>query len=938
MKPFYFLFFILYALVFNTIKAQELPPIENFSPKHYRAANQNWMVSQCDNNYLYFANASGLLEYNGSTWNLYPTPNGSVVRSVNVIDDLIFTGFYMDFGYWKRDDFGTLHYTSLIDKLKVPLIKDEDFWKIVPYENRILFQSLDRIYIYNPIDESFIVIEAINKRAGIFILDKNIVFQNMDKGIFTIENGEAVLISDDPIVRNNTLVGAFLLHKQKILLTEDGKFYHLKETGITRWHIPADKDLVSENIYCSIQLNDKTIVLGTISNGIIHIDHSGQTIEKINKEKGLYNNTVLSIFEDHDHNLWLGLDNGISILNLKSHFQFYTDLKGKLGVVYTAKQFKENLYLGTNQGLFYKTTDVESGFKLVPNTEGQVWFLEELYGELFCGHNNGTYVIDNHQAHKISDFPGTWKIEKIKNMPHLLLQGNYKGLSILEKENDTWKFRNIVEGFDVSSRYFEFIDKNKLLLNNEYKGLFTLTFNDEFTKINHTINEPSHGYGSSLVTFNKHIYYTSNFEAKVLKYDFDNKAFFEDTLLTEKFYAKNNEIKGVLVSTPTTNTLWGFSDRNIISVSPGKFKNNLEVKNIPISSHFRRSLGIMGFENLACLKNGAFLIGASDGYAVLDINKFKTQKYDIKINVVQKKLKNTAYKTIALNGSSYFKSNENSFRFLFSVPEFSKYTHVEYQYQLEGFYNEWSLWSTEPSAYFSNLPFGTYSFKVRGRIGNTLTDQIETYNFTIDRPWYLSNLALFIYVGSLLLFTFLMHHAYKRHYKKQREKIVFDNQRELELKALENKQQLMRFNNDKLRQDVESKSRELGISTMSLIKKNEFLRSLKKEIIKVQNTKNIKPIIKIIDNNINNTDDWHTFEEAFNNADKDFLKKIKSIHPELTSNDLRLCAYLRLNLSSKEIAPLLNISSRSVEVKRYRLRKKMNLEHEASLSDYILGI
>ena len=89
---------------------------------------------------------------------------------------------------------------------------------------------------------------------------------------------------------------------------------------------------------------------------------------------------------------------------------------------------------------------------------------------------------------------------------------------------------------------------------------------------------------------------------------------------------------------------------------------------------------------------------------------------------------------------------------------------------------------------------------------------------------------------------------------------------------------------------------------------------------------------------MNNTDDWHAFEEAFNNADKDFLKKIKAQHPSLTSNDLRLCAYLRLNLSSKEIARLLNISARSVEVKRYRLRKKMNLEHDASLTDYILKI
>jgi len=148
----------------------------------------------------------------------------------------------------------------------------------------------------------------------------------------------------------------------------------------------------------------------------------------------------------------------------------------------------------------------------------------------------------------------------------------------------------------------------------------------------------------------------------------------------------------------------------------------------------------------------------------------------------------------------------------------------------------------------------------------------------------------------------------------------------------------MKFNNDKLRQDIETKNRELGISTMSLIKKNEFLNNIKTELKNAGESKNLKHVVKIIDKNLNNTDDWNLFEEAFNNADKDFLKKIKSNHPALTSNDLRLCAYLRLNLSSKEIAPLLNISPRSVEVKRYRLRKKMGLSHEDSLSDYILEI
>ena len=177
----------------------------------------------------------------------------------------------------------------------------------------------------------------------------------------------------------------------------------------------------------------------------------------------------------------------------------------------------------------------------------------------------------------------------------------------------------------------------------------------------------------------------------------------------------------------------------------------------------------------------------------------------------------------------------------------------------------------------------------------------------------------------------------RRYYKRQREDLLDKKQKELELKELESSQKIIKLNNDKLRSDIESKNRELATSTMSIIKKNEFLNSIKNELT-TGGKENINKVIKIIDKNLNNTDDWKMFQEAFNNADKNFIKKIKNIHPELTPNDLRLCAYLRLNLSSKEIAPLLNISPRSVEVKRYRLRKKMDLDHDANLTDYIINL
>ena len=320
----------------------------------------------------------------------------------------------MEFGFWEKDEFGNLIYNSLKDKLHEPLIEDEHFWNIMEFDDWVLFQSLDRIYVYNTIDGSFNIINSKSTRAKIFEVGKTIYFQKINEGIFKIENGIPLLVSSNPIVKKNTLVGAFLINNKTLLLTEQGQFYYLNDEAITKWNIPADNKLSSINVYSSLQLNDGSFILGTISNGIYHVDIKGNLLRIINQEKGLKNNTILSVFQDIEHNLWLGLDYGISIINLNSPFSVYTDLNGKIGTVYASIIFDNYLYLGTNQGLFFKRLNSRSDFKFINNTKGQVWCLKKIENTLFCGHNKGTYIVDKDVAIQISNFPGTWDIKKIE--------------------------------------------------------------------------------------------------------------------------------------------------------------------------------------------------------------------------------------------------------------------------------------------------------------------------------------------------------------------------------------------------------------------------------------------------------------------------------------------------------------------------------------------
>ncbi len=919
------------------LKAQEHPPIQVYTPNEYKAENQNWAISQSHSKNIYVANNKGLLEFNGAKWQLYNSPNQTIIRSVKVIDGLIYTGCYREFGYWKKNNLGLLNYTSLASKLKISFLEDEEIWNILSVDNFILFQSLKRIYIYNKTYNSYSVINSNTVIYKLFKINEGVYFQKAKEGIFEIVNGEAKLVTKHPIIKENLLVNIYNHQGNLLFQTEDNGFYIFKNNELTKWDILANTILLQDRIYSSIKLKDNSFILGTISNGILHLSPEGTIKYHINQNNGLSNNTLLSVFEDVDNNLWLGLENGINCINIKSPFSIYNDKKGKIGSVNTAIVFNNNLYIGTNQGLFYKDVTTNNQFKLIPKTQGAVWCLTTINNTLFCGHNSGTFIINGTQAQLISDILGTWDIKPISKNNNLLLQGNYTGLNVLENKQGKWVFRNTIEGFNISSRYFEMFDNNQVFVSHEYKGVFKITLDENYTKAVLVTKDTSVVKGSktSLIKYHNNLLYSQ--KEGIYKYNTTENRFVRDSILSGLFL-KQQYTSGKLVFDKHTNKLWSFSLQGISYLTPFKLSNSYKINKIPLPSSLRND--VSGYENITYINNNKFLYGNTLGYIIIDLDKLKYKSHKVNLNSISNGNYKNRFKSEFINTSlkGNFKTNENNLEFNFSVPEYDKYLEAEYQYKLQGIYNTWSNWSTQANALFENLPYGDYTFYVQSRIGNEVSENIETYKFTIAAPWYLTKTMFAIYVISIVLFSFFMHTVYKRYYKKQREKLLYKAQRELELKELENKEQLMRYNNENLKQDIENKNRELGISTMSLIKKNEFLNSIKGELLNAQDPKNVKRVIKIIDKNLNNTDDWHAFEEAFNNADKDFLKKIKSLHPALTSNDLKLCAYLRLNLTSKEIAPLLNISSRSVEVKRYRLRKKMDLPHESSLTDYILEI
>ena len=921
-------FFIFIAPFLN---AQDLPPIEKFTPEIYGGENQNWMISQSSNNYIYVANSGGLLEFNGTKWQLYPSPNSTDIRAVNVVNDRIYIGCFKEFGYYKKDSIGKLQYHSLVQKLKDSSsdksIDKENIWNILSYEEWILFQTQERIYFYNTLSNSFKIITSNNIITKVFRIKNTIYYHVTNEGLYKIEQGKPKLINENQVLKDDRIINIFTKSNQLIVQTNKSGFYLLTDNKLEIWNNAANNYIRTMSIFNSVQLEDGSFVLGTISNGIIHLSSDGDIKYHINHKNGLSNNTALSLFEDSDKNLWVGLDNGINCINIKSPMSVFNDAEGILGTVYVSKILNNYLYLGTNQGLFFKKLDSpENSFQFIKGTAGQVWNLFIFNdSELFCGHHTGTYIIKKDKATLINNTPGTWSFRVFSKKENTLLQGNYSGLHVLQKENGIWVLKNKIRGFDNSARYFEIKNHNEVWISHGFKGVFKLKLNDNLTEATSVILTPelSIGKNSSLIKYKKDILYA--YKEGIFKYDTVNKTFTYDSIISPLIERKNY-MSGKLVTTKN-GRLWAFTRDNINYITTDNLTNKPKINQISIPSYLRKAM--VGNENISLINNGKYLVGTANGYITLNLSKINyKENYDIILNSVS--LKNIENDKIEFNNniSGEFDYKPGSVIFNYSVPEYDKYLVVKYQYKLEGHFNKWSDWTDNAEVSFENLSFGDYTFKVQAKIGNKLSKNIVSYKFKVHKPWYLSNAALITYLLLLSSLIILIHRAYRKYYNKQHQ-----------LKQSANEELIVRINNEKLKQDIESKNRELAISTMSIIKKNEVLSSIKKELKNNgDESKDSSSIIKLIDKNINNTKDWQFFEEAFNNADKDFLDKVKNVHPNLTPNDLRFCAYLRLNLSSKEIAPLLNISVRSVEIKRYRLRKKMNLTHNESLVNHILEI
>lgn len=914
------------------LTAQELPPVVSFEPEVYLGGSQNWGLDQDKDRFIYVANNQGLLEYNGQQWSMYPSPNETILRSVKAHEGRVYTGLYMDFGYWERTPNGQMSYQSLCDSLRERMLPDEHFWDIILHEDHLIFQSFDQLFLYPTKGGEISTISPDKGVVKIFSTSAGLFFTDRDQRLFRLTAGEVESVL--PPASSEKYIAHIWEAAGKVMIQTATKgCFVLEGEQLTPTNIHPF--LLGKRVYSATNLSRGGRAFGTISNGIYIVNAEGQLSYHLDQVNGLANNTVLSLYEDVKNNLWAGTDNGISCINLSSPIQKFTDNSGQLGTVHTSIVHGENLYLGSNQGLFVKSTRGNDLPKIVPGTRGQVWSLFKYKESLFCGHDQGTFLINGLQADILtSENGGTWRFEQIPERPDLLLQGNYFGLSVLALKNGKWVFRNTIEGFDYSARFLALHADSEAYISHEYRGVYGLKLDDDYRSVIdlNLYETPLKGKNAGLAEFQDNVYYFSR-DGIFTLVDF-HQGFKRSDPLSETI-AKSEYTSGSM--TEEQDKLWFFTDQSVSYFHRPALSGVLQRKTIPVTARLVDAKS--GYENISPIGGDTLLIGTADGYLLLALSAVPPHQHQLHLTAATASPATGKPIQLPLKGKEKIPFEDHSVVIDLAVPAYEKYFTPLFQHRLLGLSDKWSEWSTSSTLSFPGLPYGQYTLEARSLLGQRNSENIIVYSFEILRPWYASYWALALYLLTAALVIYLLHRTYTRYYRRKQSALKAETDRRLATQEREAELEMIRINNQRLQEDFDSKVREMATSTMSLVRKNELLQQIKDNLLTNQDPQqSIQEVIKTINRNIDEAETWNLFKEAFENADQDFFKKVKDLHPSLSPNDLKLCAYLRLNLSSKEIAPMLNISPRSVEVKRYRLRKKMNLNAKSGLVDYIMGI
>lgn len=942
-----FLFLLIWCPLTMQAQTYWQRAVTNYTRQEYSSGNQNWAISQHANGWMYFANSKGLLEYDGVYWSTYPMKNETKAKAVKAEKNRILVGGLGQFGYFKPNHRGKLTYHSLSDQLKTNDVIN--IWNISTLGRQIFYQSDDGVFCYENNKLKFI-----SCPHGISY--SNIVYGKLyaaGNGKISILNGNRfVLLKGLQHLLQSNIVALLPFRGNILIVTQKQGLYLFDGSTAEAYSTDADVLIKRDQLTCAT-INSDFLALGTLQDGVILLNLKRNRADRISIAQGLQNKSVLALSLDHEYNLWVAMDNGIDYISLSAHIFFLDSHGSSIGAGYASALLDEKLYLGTNQGLYVTrvprnwTESVVTDY--ISGTEGQVLCLKTYDGNVFCGGRNFFIQIGDRSITRYR-LRGVWNV--VPYQRNILLLGTYWGLYVMKKTNGVWRISHQIKGTGLSPKSMLVEPSTRAVwVANKEKGIYRLTLSADLT---HVVSQKNLNNKQLPIKDNVNI---SLIDQKVVVAS--RQGIFVYNVAKNALEPYTPKALGE-ESRQSCTYFWQDQRKNIWYVTQGMLRvlryhpENDTYYHNEDESYLGNRL-IDDFENIINIQDRRYIVGTENGFAILNLQR----------NYHRRSIPSLQVRYLTLSGvrdslaftSSFEPATSpleisyryNSIKLEYSAGVYDKSLTVLYSYKIDGPKSEpWSSFSTDHTKEYTDLPEGNYTFSVRLQTPNGIKPVLATLKFTILPPWYRSWWAYTLYLLIMAGAGYYFVKIYRRHQRRllmDKEQELIRQEQTFKEESNRKNQQIQHLENEKMKLELQAKSDELVRSRMNVVRKNEMLEEIKKTAIGISNSisesnipsirRKVVRLIGQIDTNMEHDDDMEAFQTSFDAVHHDFLTTLGKRFPKLSHKDKMLCVYIRINLLSEEIAPLLNISVRGVEISRYRLRKKLELEDGENLTDFL---
>ncbi|MBS1535156.1 MAG: histidine kinase [Bacteroidetes bacterium] len=909
-------FYSLILLISARSVAQELLPfVENFTKSNYAGDNQVWSMAQGADYALYFANNHYLLRYNGVRWEKYLLPNKTILRSVFADRDKIYTGSYNEFGYWKRIS-GKMKYTSLSSnkKLFTGVSNNEEVWKIFKFKNQIVFQSFNELYFYQ--NNQIKKVRSPIQLSYCFVVRDTLCAATVRDGVYIYQNGDFIKKSNWTGLENSIIHSIDVHREQAYVFTQKNGVFVEKNNQLLPWDNALNATLKKELIITAKFTNDNRLVIGTAFKGVYIVDMRNGSYLNLNRSNSLKNNSVLSVVFDLENDIWLGMDNGIAHIEINSPYSIFSDNSGVLGSVYSLAPIEQGYLLGSNHGVFkYQHKSLE----LLPNSQGQVWEVSRVSDSYLIGHNDGTFVYQNGSLTKKNNVSGGWKFLQ-SDYDNKFYQANYSGIVIYDHPIDFGHYK-IVKGLTKPIKNIAQNKPKELWAVDNYRSLYRITFNHDFTaeKVENItqMNQLYNDFGVKMINFkNEILFYIDNvwYHYNPIAGKLEKNVIFNHNFsgIDEVISIDNSSF--IVLKDKLLYKIHQSSDRYIWELIPEKYYEGKIIN-----------------QDTKVFKYGSLLLmNLDDGFISFKMDNINRPKQEVSVEAF--------YAGQLLTDDVSIKYNQSID--LEVISKYYGYNRLGLFYTLNNAKNYLPI--KNGLVNLTNLMSGNQQVKIFHNDGEKFI-VIKEFEFYVNRPWYFSVLMILVYIliisGAFYIYYRWNKIRYIEKLKLKEEELKHQQQiLELELIA-ENNLKMQEYEKSMLEVQVQSKVSELAGKSLSIAKQSEMIERIEDILDSEHELAQLKSKIKkAIRVNALNKNEWQSFEKNLLQSHKDFAQKLTQLYPSLTSKDIKLCIYLKMNLSSKEIAPLMNISYRGVELHRYRLRKKLGLSADENLSRFMINL